>query len=509
MKKTCTISWKEFTITESDLVFYEKMWVPVPSLCPEERQRRRQSFVNLTNLYSREDWSGTKKIISPFSADKKVNVIPFDIWMPDEANALECWKNYNVLQWFFEQFNGLQKIAPRWDRVTYNCENSDWALNTANAKNTYLAIGCDWVENIYYSSDIYDSSDISDSEYCSKDELWYELIEVRGSKNSAWCYASQDLYNCLFCSHCKWSNNCIACHDIKNKNFYIFNKPVWEKKFKKIKSEILNKRNILTTLKQKYFRNISSYKNNFIHQSENCSWDKIYNSKNALECFLVKKFEDVKFWEMWSWVINCYDNLRGTENENCYETASNYRIFNSLFVFNSVELNNCIYCETCWDCKNCFGCVGLKNAQYCILNKQYSKKEYIQLKENIIENMKKRGEWWEFFPIENSPYCYNETLAQHSFQLNKQEILSKWYNYKEIESDARYIWNKTIIPEDIKKTPDSILQEILECSSCSKSYRLVAAELSLYRKLGIPIPKNCPKCRQEKRREIIWTMKFN
>ena len=42
-KRTCTVSSKEFTITEDDLKFYEKMGVPVPTLCPEERMRRRRA----------------------------------------------------------------------------------------------------------------------------------------------------------------------------------------------------------------------------------------------------------------------------------------------------------------------------------------------------------------------------------------------------------------------------------------------------------------------------------
>ena len=36
---------------------------------------------------------------------------------------------------------------------------------------------------------------------------------------------------------------------------------------------------------------------------------------------------------------------------------------------------------------NLFGCVGLRNKQYCILNKQYTKEEYEKLVPKIIEHM--------------------------------------------------------------------------------------------------------------------------
>ena len=102
--KKCRLSWQEFPIYQSDLEFYDKVsptfevsqtfvddflkknsdvkdnfeykdWklkakIPAPTLCPEERCRRRFSFANEMKLYARKcDISG-KQIISTFSPDK-------------------------------------------------------------------------------------------------------------------------------------------------------------------------------------------------------------------------------------------------------------------------------------------------------------------------------------------------------------------------------------------------------------------------------------------------------
>ena len=68
--KTCRVSGKEFIVTDEDQQFYEKMGVPLPTLCPEERMRRRLAFRNERNLYHRKcDLSG-KELISNFSPDK-------------------------------------------------------------------------------------------------------------------------------------------------------------------------------------------------------------------------------------------------------------------------------------------------------------------------------------------------------------------------------------------------------------------------------------------------------
>ena len=62
-RKTCKISGQPFPIYQSDLDFYdkisptfngEKYQIPTPSLCPEEREKRRLAFRNERNLYRRK-----------------------------------------------------------------------------------------------------------------------------------------------------------------------------------------------------------------------------------------------------------------------------------------------------------------------------------------------------------------------------------------------------------------------------------------------------------------------
>ena len=61
--KTCAISGQEFPIYKSDRDFYDKIspvfdgkrfQIPTPTLCPEERQRRRLLFRNERKLYKRK-----------------------------------------------------------------------------------------------------------------------------------------------------------------------------------------------------------------------------------------------------------------------------------------------------------------------------------------------------------------------------------------------------------------------------------------------------------------------
>ena len=65
--KTCTVSGQEFTITDKDQEFYEKMDVPLPTLCPDERRRRRLAIRNDLSLYNRKCDKTGKSIISVFA----------------------------------------------------------------------------------------------------------------------------------------------------------------------------------------------------------------------------------------------------------------------------------------------------------------------------------------------------------------------------------------------------------------------------------------------------------
>ena len=52
--KVCAVSGAEFEVTDGDREYYAKVGVPEPTLCPEERARRRMAFANQRNLFGRK-----------------------------------------------------------------------------------------------------------------------------------------------------------------------------------------------------------------------------------------------------------------------------------------------------------------------------------------------------------------------------------------------------------------------------------------------------------------------
>lgn len=49
-----------------------------------------------------------------------------------------------------------------------------------------------------------------------------------------------------------------------------------------------------------------------------------------------------------------------------------------------------------------------------------------------------------------------------------------------------------MLPEDISKIPDDILNWAIECEVTKKPFRIIKQELEFYRKHNIPIPRRHP-----------------
>ncbi len=195
-----------------------------------------------------------------------------------------------------------------------------------------------------------------------------------------------------------------------------------------------------------------------------------------------------------------------------YQALGTLETFNChfcLYVFHSTDL---WYCEQCFNSKNCFGCVGLRNKQFCIFNRQFSKSEYEKEVAKIISKMQKTGEWGQFFPVEISPFPYNDSVAHGYFPLSKSDVSSCGWKWGDRNSPLKSEAKKSSflkedlggfkIPEKISDVSDDILSEVLACDLCTKNYKLQKMELDFYRKMKLPIPRICPDCRYASRMKL-------
>lgn len=491
MIKTCAISGAKFEIYDRDVAFYKKLEVPSPTLCPKERVRRRMSIRNERNLYKRKSDMSGEAIISMYHPDLPYPVYSKEEWLSDKWEAMDYGLDIDFGRPFFAQFHELQKEVPRSSLAIFtNVENSHYCNYVGDAKNSYLCFGSIFIEDCMYGNP-YHSKDCVDCFLVRYSEFCYECVDSEKLYHCAYLQDCYECSDCFFCFDLKGCRNCIGCVGLRNKSFYIFNKPYSQEDYEKFGQDFsFCNPKIVAMVQQK----LAELKLQHPHlgvvanRVENVTGNYIFNSKNCFECFQISDNEDCSYNIQTLDNKDCYDMNYTEENELCYEYLGNYRDYKAVFSAICYGCNDVWYCDYCTNCKNCFGCCGLKNKEYCILNKQYRKEEYKEIVARIVSMMCETGEFGEFFPIKISPFAYNETVAQDYFPLTRDEVLVRGYRWREPDT-AEFKPYDFVPPLDVREVDESICEKVLACEVSGRNYKITLAELRFYKRMGVPIPR--------------------
>jgi hypothetical protein len=498
--QTCCVSGDKFIVTEKDQDFYKKMGVPFPKLSPDERMRRRLIFRNERSFYKRHCDKCKKEIIAIYPSEISFPVYCPSCWWSDSWDALKYGRDFDFSPSFFKQYFELQQKVPRISMVLVNVENSPYCNFTGDLKNCYLCFGSIFAEDCFYGSPYYskDSVDI----LVSRDlELAYECVDCSGIYRSIFCQNSKNCSDSYFLKDCIGCSHCVGCVNLRNKSYCYFNeqltKEEWEDKRQNLR---LDRHSSIETLKEKFksFLNKFPHKNLNMTHSENSSGDHLVECRNTHNSFFSKRLENCKHLTQTIDMVNSYDANYMENSEWVLDSFGAYKNYNLRFGNTVYESTDCDYCDFCVNnVKNCFGCISLKRKQYCILNKQYSKEEYNELVPRIIDHMKSIGEWGEFFPMEMSPFSYNESVAFEYYPLTKDEVLKRNLRWK--NDEEKQLFQKQNIPDSIKSVPESICKQVLKCEETGSNYRIIPQEFEFYKKMDLPIPRRCPDQRHNDR----------
>jgi len=229
------------------------------------------------------------------------------------------------------------------------------------------------------------------------------------------------------------------------------------------------------------------------------------NCRNALNCSDCFNVEDSSYIFECEGVKDSMDLASHDKDiELCYEMSSGgEKSYLTRFCYCTIASPRSAYMSSCFYQSDSFGCDGLHSrGQYCILNKQYSKEAYEKLVPKIIAHMRGTKEWGEFFPIEKSPYAYNESVAQDYFPLTKKEVGKRGWQWKD-RTDEMPKLSKVIpavkLPDSIEEVPDDIVNWAIECEATKRPFKIIKQELDFYRKMKLPIPHFHPDERHRRR----------
>jgi hypothetical protein len=512
----CQNCKNDFTIESDDFSFYEKIKVPPPTFCPHCRFVRRMIWRNERSLYKRACDMCKKNIISMYDDGVSFPVYCPECYKSDNWGAETYAKDYDFNKSFIEQWKELfYKIPTQSLCHTRVCINSEYANYVADSKNVYMSFSViDNSEDISHAINIDNSKQIVDSYNVSNSELLYENIGTNKNYSCQYSYWSSNCISSTFILNCNNCQDCFGCINLNNKRHCIYNKQYTKEQYEdKMKEFDIGSYFFIKNFKKEFWNFSLSFPRKYanIINSIDSTGDDLRNNKNTLFCFNVYNSEDIKYGYR---SLGCKDSMDVGHciAEVAYEhvTRGSENSQNINFIINGGEaLRDASYCDYCYSSSNLFGCIGLRNKQYCILNKQYEKEEYFEMVEKIKKHMDdmpyidKKGrvyKYGEFFPFELCPFGYNEAVINDHFPLSKEEIIEKGYPYKEkIDNVYTVTLKARDIPDNIKDVDDSILKEVIECEKSGRAFKITPFELQFYRRMNIPIPRLHPDERYKER----------
>jgi hypothetical protein len=513
--KTCKHCSASFTITDQDKEFYSKHSptfngvkydIPNPTLCPDCRQQRRLTFRNERKLYHRPCGKTGKTIISNFAPEKTYTVYETKERFSDARDATDYGRDYDPTQTLFAQFDALLHTTPQISLLGVGNENCEYNNHGGYSKNCYLCFDYGRGEDSAYLSRSYTCKHAFDISYSAECELSSNLLDCMGCTKCDFCRQADHCYDCQRCYDCVGCNSCFLSSNLANKQFYILNVPYTKEDYEIKVAEL--KAQWIASLQSQFTdlvvnKSIHKYAN--IMFCENVTGDNLSRCKNCHEVYGAKDSEDCGYVYDPMIVQNIQDdNFSGNNCNHCLETIGCEDSSNLRFCYACRSAcTNIFYSYFCFACSDCFACTGIRNKQYCILNKQYTKEEYEKLVPQIIEKMEAEWEWGEFFPSRISPFAYNESLGQESFPLTKEEALGQWFTRKDedyainVPASLQKIEAKDL--PNIQQAEENILQTAIICEVTGRPFRIIKSELEYYKSHTIPLPTKHPDQRHLER----------
>ena len=235
--KCCQNCKKDFIIEPDDFSFYEKMKVPAPTFCPECRLQRRLSWRNVWHLFRKTDSHSGEKIFSIFPEESPVHIYEKEYWNSDLWDPVEYGQEFDFNRPFFEQFSDLLHKVPLPANPLLNVTNSSYCTNVNDIKNCYLVRASSYTEDSSYLIWDQSSKQSLDGHMTNNCELCYGDVNTVNCYRTFYSVDCEDCVETILCKDCVGCNNCFGSINLRNKSYYIFNKPYSKDEYLKMISD--------------------------------------------------------------------------------------------------------------------------------------------------------------------------------------------------------------------------------------------------------------------------------
>ncbi|MEI6711472.1 MAG: hypothetical protein WCK88_04715 [bacterium] len=305
-------------MTNKDLEFYDKVSpifggkkysIPSPTLCPDERQKRRLAFRNERKLYKRKCDATGKELISNYHPDVLFPIFSREYWLSDKYNPTDYGMDFDFNKSFFEQFQSLSNITPRFHIQQQDpIENSEYSNCVSNCRSCYLTFDSDFNEKCYYCNKIHRCKDCLECSFLTSSEQCFECFQCEKSHGlhfSNYCINCSDSW---FIDSCIGCRDCIYCCNLVNKQYCFMNEQLTKAEYQE-KLTLIAQDQKIASRRDVFQSFLRKNPKKFIHgtQIENSTGDDLYNVKNVKSSFVIMESEDCAYSDLLIQAKNCMD----------------------------------------------------------------------------------------------------------------------------------------------------------------------------------------------------------
>src|SRR3989339_2285077 len=227
IKKICTITGKEFSISEQEQELRKKFGVELPDIHPYERLRYLFTFRNYHTLYARKCDMCQKNFLSVHDPASPFQVYCATCWYSDKWTPPEL--ELDLDKPFFEQFQELVNSSPHSARsVQAPMINSEYSNAAQGLKDCYYCFNMVRSEKCLYSYGSNDGNENVDDMMGNDSELLYDTLQCNKCFKVFWSEFCENCNDSLFLYDCTDSHDCAFSTGLRHKSFVLFNEQLSE-----------------------------------------------------------------------------------------------------------------------------------------------------------------------------------------------------------------------------------------------------------------------------------------
>ncbi|MBI5621932.1 hypothetical protein HY933_03665 [Candidatus Falkowbacteria bacterium] len=508
---TCKQCNQPFILGQIGTDILRRLDVPEPSVCDVCAVRQLMAFRNERTFYSSQCQKCSKTILSMYPPDTALSVYCRDCWWGDTWDGTQFGRVYRGPETFFQELAELQKVVPREGLVNLNSPDCDYCNHVRDCKSCYMcSLLSDQCEECYYCYWIVTVKDSAACYYGRNNQRCYFCVATIQSYGCSYVLECENCLDCHYSFDLRGCKNCMFSSNLRNQQYVFENQQLTKTEYE-TRAAAVNRGSWQQSRDsvQRWHQLIDQAVKAYSYQSkcENSTGDNIQSSVNTQLAY--NSFEDENAYNAAS--VICAKNIFNgfAVGSQPTEWASNIAVVKGgtqiVSCFNTAYSSDIYFCENLISCMDCIGCIGLHKKKYCILNTQYEEEEYKKIKAELLGYLRQSGALSEFFPKSFSPFAYNETAAQDFYPLTKEQAVQLDYTWKD-ELPGTF-GHETLpadgVPDRIAEVNDDILRQTLACIHCGRNFKLIKQELTLYRSLGVPIPRECFNCTLRQRLDLM------